>query len=284
MELRQPVRRHSKARLFLFDCVEGLCARLGGRAFYAWHSLRPGRLRLRREKIEAPLGLAGLTLAHLSDFHAGRLLDARSLAGVVDQVLRLKPDLVAFTGDFVAHEVEAGLALAEVLAPLAQVPLGAFAVFGNHDYRGRREGLLVEALSAKGWRFLRNEGVPLLDGRLWLTGVEDPEEGRHLGLASVRTRRDGQASEICLCHNPSAAPALADPQVLAILAGHSHGRQLDLPFLRTLGPRHPGSRVDLGATRLIVSNGIGVVGVPLRVGAPAEIVLVELTGPSPPSA
>jgi predicted MPP superfamily phosphohydrolase len=52
--------------------------------------------------------------------------------------------------------------------------------------------------------------------------------------------------------------------------------QVDLPFVRRLGPDHPGQRVELGPTTLIVSAGLGVVGAPWRVGAPAEVVLLEL--------
>ena len=49
-----------------------------------------------------------------------------------------------------------------------------------------------------------------------------------------------------------------------------------VPGLRRMGPVHPGLRVELGATTLIVNRGLGVIGVPVRVGAPAEIVFVRL--------
>ena len=77
--------------------------------------------------------------------------------------------------------------------------------------------------------------------------------------------------------NPSAAPHLIGPRTAVVLSGHTHGTQVDLPILRRLGPAHPGLRVELGTATLIVSRGLGVVGLPLRVGAPAEIVLVSLT-------
>jgi predicted MPP superfamily phosphohydrolase len=61
-----------------------------------------------------------------------------------------------------------------------------------------------------------------------------------------------------------------------VLSGHTHGTQIDAPFLRRFGPAHPGLRVALGATTLLVTRGLGVVGVPLRFGAEAEVLLVTL--------
>jgi predicted MPP superfamily phosphohydrolase len=43
-----------------------------------------------------------------------------------------------------------------------------------------------------------------------------------------------------------------------------------------LGPKHPGVRVQLGPTVLVVSRGLGVVGIPWRVGAPSEVVVTRL--------
>jgi len=84
--------------------------------------------------------------------------------------------------------------------------------------------------------------------------------------------------EIVLCHNPRGASAIAGAGCTAILSGHTHGTQVDLPLLRRLGPQHPGLRLELGPTTLIVSRGLGVVAVPLRVGVPAEVVYVRLEG------
>ena len=68
----------------------------------------------------------------------------------------------------------------------------------------------------------------------------------------------------------------------AVLSGHTHGAQVDLPFLRDLGPPHPGIRIELGATTVFVTRGLGVVGLPLRTGAPAEVSFLTLQS-SPPS-
>ncbi|MBK7874844.1 MAG: metallophosphoesterase [Planctomycetes bacterium] len=221
-------------------------------------------------------GLEGLLVAHLSDFHGGAFLARGDLAAVVEATRERAPDLVAITGDWITHGWEDALPLLPDLARLAP-PLGVFSVFGNHDYRGRLEGRIAEAARSAGVRVLRNEGVRLERGgaEFALVGLEDPEEARTVDLERARSGLDPRLPEIVLCHNPLAARRIARAGCAAILSGHSHGTQVDLPFLRRLGPAHPGLRVDLGATALVVSRGLGVVGFPLRVGAPAELVLVR---------
>lgn len=282
-EIRVPPRRFGRGRIRLFRGVERACAWLGGRALYRRLHLAPGRFRVREERVEVrglPAGLAGLSLVQLSDLHAGSFLGRGDLRAVVDEVRRLDPDLVVLTGDFITHHWSEVLPLVEDLAG-ARGRLGTFAVFGNHDYKDRQEGRIAGALEAHGVRFLRNDRVLLeRDGeRFALVGLEDLEEGREVDLERARRGLAGEL-ELVLCHNPRGAPALARLGARLVLSGHTHGLQVDLPWLRTLGPQHPGLRVELGDTTLIVSRGLGVVGLPLRVGAPAELVVVRLV-PAP---
>ncbi len=276
--LRQAPRRFSRARIRAFRAAERACALLGGRALYRRVWLAPGRLRVRQEVLRvsglAP-ALEGFSIVHLSDLHAGPFLGRGGLAHAVDVANTLSPDVVALTGDFVTHHWSEVLEVADDLGRLA--PRDAlFAVFGNHDYKDRLEARIMAAVPAA--RFLRNECVRVARGAhgVAFVGVEDLEEGRAVDLAGARRGVLPGDVEIVLAHNPLGARAIARPECAAILSGHTHGTQVDLPFLRRLGPRHPGARVRLGATLLIVSRGLGVVGIPLRAGAPAEIVHVRL--------
>jgi predicted MPP superfamily phosphohydrolase len=282
-DLRVSQRRFSDRRLALFRAVEATAAALGGRRVYRRRHLRAGRFRLREERIVWPglaAGLDGLTLAHLSDFHGGCFLGAGDLLEVVDTVNDLAVDLVVLTGDYMTHHVSEALPVIDDLARLKS-RLGTFAVFGNHDYKDRLEHLMVERGEAGGIRFLRNacERIELDGGALALTGLEDLEEARVVDVAAARAEVRPGDLEIMLCHNPAGARDLAHPACAAILSGHTHGTQVDLPFLRSLGPKHPGLRVRFGATTLIVNRGLGIVGLPWRHGTPAEVVLVKLVSP-----
>jgi uncharacterized protein len=82
--------------------------------------------------------------------------------------------------------------------------------------------------------------------------------------------------ELVLCHNPAGAQRLARHGCAAVLSGHTHGHQVDLPLIRRAAPRHPGDRVQRAGTACITSRGLGALGVPLRVRARPELVLLEL--------
>ena len=278
--LRQPFRRHTLARRAAVRACEVGARAVGAAALYRRNHLARGRLVVRRETLaiaNLPRGLDGFRVVQLSDIHAGPFIGSGDLAPVIDAALELAPHAIAITGDLITHAWSDVLAIAADLGRL-RAQHGVFAVFGNHDYRGRREGEIASALEPLGITFLRNASrrIEVEGGALAVVGVEDLEEAKLIDLAAARAGvRDGDF-ELVLCHNPQGAPFVARERCVAVLAGHTHGHQIDLPFARRAGPAHPGTRVRLGATTLIVSRGLGAIGLPLRVGAPAEIVLVEL--------
>jgi predicted MPP superfamily phosphohydrolase len=278
--MRQTPRRHSRVRLATFRAVERIAAWCGGRRLYRSLHLSKGRFAERDERLLVPglpLGLRGFTIAHLSDLHGGPFLKAGDLAAVVDAINARAPDLCVITGDLITHHWSESLPPLEDCARL-EAAHGVLGVFGNHDYKDRLEGKIAESYALRGIRFLRNEcaRIDTGSGTLAVVGVEDLEEARVVDVEKARAGvREGDV-EIVLCHNPAGAATLAREGCAAILSGHTHGTQIDLPFLRRLGPKHPGLRVRLGATTLIVSRGLGVVGIPLRLFARAEVVYVRL--------
>lgn len=283
---RQAPRRHSRLRIRFFKVCETIARVCGGRALYRALNLRPGRFAVRHERLAvgADSPLVGLRLVQLSDIHAGPFLAAGDLVHVVAAANALEPDLCLFTGDLISRTPDEGLLVLDDLAALT-ARLGTFAVFGNHDYRYREERRLAAAFAERGIRFLLNESVRPLgeESPLVLLGVEDLEEAKSLDLTAARAGLRPGDLEVVLSHNPAGSVALLSPATRLVLSGHTHGNQIDLPYLRTLGPHHPGERVELRpaseterAATLIVNRGLGVVGVPLRIFARPELVLVEL--------
>ncbi|MDQ3402720.1 MAG: metallophosphoesterase, partial [Actinomycetota bacterium] len=83
---------------------------------------------------------------------------------------------------------------------------------------------------------------------------------------------------VLLSHQPIQVDDAAEERVDLQLSGHTHGGQL-YPFhhvVRLAQPSVSGlSKVD--DTWLYVTNGAGVWGPPVRVGAPPDITVLELT-------
>ncbi|MBM3986878.1 MAG: metallophosphoesterase [Planctomycetes bacterium] len=279
-ELRVAPRRQSLARRAAVRACEALAVACGGRSWFRARHLRPPGLLVRRERVSHPSlpeALIGFRVVQLSDLHAGPFVRAGDLRAVVELANALQPDCIAITGDLITHRAEDAELVRADLAQL-RAREGVFGVFGNHDYRGRREGEIAQRFRADGVRFLRNEGVRIErgDAAVCVVGVEDLEEAREIDLERARACVRPGDFEIALCHNPRGALAFVRPCCLAVLCGHSHGTQLDLPWLRRAGPPHPGLRVHSGSTAILVSRGLGSIGLPLRIGAPTELVVLEL--------
>lgn len=276
-------RRYPRFVLKLIYAVEWCCAVvLRGKALYR-RQLRRDRLAITKCEIVIP-GLPrafdGLKLLHLSDFHAGPFLDARSLDDVVAVANELAPDVVCLTGDYITHAIDEAKSLSPALAKL-RAPLGGFAVFGNHDYRQRREAEFAAELATLGITTLRNAGVALERGgeRLWFAGIEDVEEGKVVDVdAAMRGR--GDAPAILLAHHPDVVDRVGGKGVALVLSGHTHGGQIVVGgrsiFGGSMRSAHAPGLAKVDDRSVFVTRGIGVLMLPLRVGAPAEVALLTL--------
>ena len=278
--LSLPPRRYSKTWLTFARMVERSSAILGGRAFYRRYFLSPGRFRIREESVEVanlPQGLQGFTILQLSDLHGGRFMGAGDLRHVIDELLRQEPDLVVLTGDYIISHWSEILGLLGDLRRL-RAKFGVLAVLGNHDYRGRNQARIIELFDEIGIRTLCNQCVRIDTGAgvLAVVGLEDLEEAKVVDERFARAAVRPDDVELVLCHNPHNANHLARAGCAAILSGHTHGNQIDLPGFRRMGPFHPGERRQFGDTVSITNLGLGVIGLPFRFGAPAELVRLTL--------
>lgn len=285
-DVSRPPRRYGRARLALMAGLrrlgEGL---LGGRRRVARTLARPGGLELARVAVPVPglhPDLAGLRLVQLSDLHAGPFLDEAALAPAVALAAALEPDLLVLTGDLITDTVDDRWLLGRALARI-RPRLGAFAVFGNHDYRQRREGELVAWLRRQGIVALRNASarVERGGGRLRVVGLEDIEEGRGAHLDRALADADpGDHATVLLCHHPAVEQALPPGRFDLVLCGHTHGGQIVLPGWGPLAhralARRPATRPLAGGGWLHVNRGLGTLILPLRPGAPAQVSCLTL--------
>jgi predicted MPP superfamily phosphohydrolase len=262
-----------------------------GGAALAWRALwhEPRRDRLRRRTLRLarwPAELAGVRVAVISDLHAGAPhVDEPRVARLVAAVNRSRPDLVVLLGDFVDSHVKLGSpvtpeAVAGRLAAL-RARLGVVAVLGNHDWR--RDGPRVAAaLRAGGIELLENDAVRA--GPLWVAGLADArtriaDVAAALGAALAGVP-DG-APVLLLSHDPDVFPSVPD-RVALTLSGHTHAGQVAIPRLRRraipsrYGERYARGHVVEGGRHLYVTAGVGTTGWPVRLLAPAEVVLLTL--------
>jgi predicted MPP superfamily phosphohydrolase len=261
-----------------------------------------------------PVGARPLRVLHLSDLH---LTPAQTRkAAWVRELATLRPDLVINTGDNLAH-LRAVPAVLEAMGSLLDVP-GVF-VFGSNDYfapvfknplrylradDGRRNTNITlpwqdlrEGYVRAGWLDLTNRVDTLTVGglRISFAGVDDP----HLEydrLAKVAGPAD-EAADLTLgvAHAPylRVLDQFSRDGYDAIIAGHTHGGQVCVPFLGALTTncdldtarakglhRHPADSHDgdPGSAWLHVSAGLGTSPfTQIRVACRPEATLLTLT-------
>jgi uncharacterized protein len=227
-----------------------------------------------------PDSFVGLRVLQLSDIHHSLFFPLDRVAAVVELANRLKPDLIALTGDFITYSRRSIEPVAEMLGTL-RAPMGVVAVLGNHDFRVGAE-IVEKALRRQRIKVLRNRHVVLRDGgdTLAIAGVDDLGYGADLS-AALRGIPQGSPS-ILLAHNPRLVRHAAPRGVALVLSGHTHGGQINLPLLGSVyghSPEQLRYKVGwdrLGDTQIYVSRGIGTIVLPWRLRCPAEIPCLEL--------
>ena len=227
-----------------------------------------------------PSAFHGLRIVQISDIHHGLFLPKEWLSEAVRQANRLRPDIIALTGDFVTYSRRNIGPAAELLGRL-RARHGVYAVLGNHDFRVDPDAV-TRALTRQRIEVLRNRHVSLRFGgeSLYLVGVDDYGYGADLRRA-VRGVPQGAAT-VLLAHNPRVIHLASRNNVSLVLSGHTHGGQVNIPLLGTVYGRSP-ERLRykigwdrMGATQIYVSRGIGTIVLPWRLRCPAEITHLEL--------
>ncbi|HEY1865955.1 MAG TPA: metallophosphoesterase [Candidatus Acidoferrales bacterium] len=222
-----------------------------------------------------PDAFRGFRILQLSDIHHSLFVPLDQVAAVVALSNLLKPDLIALTGDFITYSRASIEPVAEILGRL-RAPAGVFAVLGNHDFRVGA-AVIERALRRRRIEVLRNRHVQLRDSgdTLHVAGVDDYGYGADLGRALRGVPSD--ASTVLLAHNPRLLSTAACYGVGLMMAGHTHGGQVNLPLLGSLYGRTPEQlrfKIGwdrLGTTQIYVSRGIGTIVLPWRLRCPAEI-------------
>ena len=248
-----------------------------------WRARWPGIVRVDVPIANLPRDLEGFRIVQLSDLHVGATLKRAFVERVVAQANALGPDLIALTGDLADGLVPA---LRDEVAPLARLeaPHGKFFVTGNHEYYWDATGWVRE-IERLGFSALVNSHrvIQRGAGRLLLAGVTDHSASRLVpGHASnpAAAAAGAPASDVwvLLAHQPKSAFAARAAGFDLQISGHTHGGQY-FPFnllVRLFEPFVAGLH-RLEEMWLYVSRGTGYWGPPLRLGAPSEITLIQLT-------
>jgi uncharacterized protein len=303
----------------MWRAVAGLAAVGAGGLAYA-SLIERNAFTLRRASVPVlPPGAPSLRVLHISDIHLIRR-QSRKIEWI-HALGALDPDLVINTGDNLA-DLEAVPALLRALEPLLAVP-GVF-VLGSNDYFAptiKNPGLyltgaharsnasvplptaeIVNAFTRAGWADLSNTRATLsVSGQvLEFVGVDDAHLDYDRYAAVAGPADSSAALTIGVTHAPyrRILNAMTNDGAGLVIAGHTHGGQLCLPFYGTLVTNcdldrrrakgvsrwwpgvgaTPSSLAPAGAAWLEVSAGLGTSPyAPVRFACRPEATLLTLT-------
>lgn len=275
-------------------------------------ALEPGfRLNVTRYQVAPPQWNPELklTVAVIADVHAGEpVMPANRIRAIAERTNELRPDVIALLGDFAAsHKFKTRSVAPEEWAAalgILEAPLGVHAILGNHDWWDDLAAQRTRRGPVIGRRVLEQVGIPVYENdavrleknghAFWLAGL-----GSQLAFITSRRKRafrrfegvddldatlakvTDDAPVILLAHEPDIFPQVPD-RVALTLCGHTHGGQVRLFGYSPQVPSRYGNRfayghIVEGNRNLIVSGGLGCSVLPVRIGVPPEIVMVDVT-------
>jgi uncharacterized protein len=283
--------------------------------------IEPYRPVLRRLTLSVPADWPRLSILHLSDIHVHARPDR--LYRAQERFLRSiggHPDVVCVTGD--VCETLRGVARATALLKQLQPRIATIVTLGNHEHDApvpvwqrkrvwsvprqlkRILSLLVgplehssgtaesrqiaAAFREAGLAVLVNEGTRLdVDGRsLWVAGTDSTWAGRTRAVDAVKGRRPDEPC-LALIHEPEGVFSFLTRGAAVILAGHTHGGQVRIPFGNALYSHRMDPRIRIasglqrfGSSHLHISPGLGQ-NFPLRFNCPPEAAWIDCIPTSP---
>ena len=272
-----------------------------------------------------PQPLENFKILQFSDLHLNPSLSNRFLAKILKSMKVFKPDLIAFTGDFLCYSEFGDKERLLTFLNSFDAPYGCYAILGNHDYdapvsindkgdydlinnknsqfskgisrllfKGKLSGKFTPAVKKIGFngelisllketpfKLLHNQTIqiPIGESFLNVTGLGDYSLGRSLPDTAFKNYK-AKFPGIILSHNPDAFPSLKTYPGDLVLSGHTHGAQINLPWIwkKLSLMEYPEYKVGihtLEKKKLYISSGVGSIA-PFRWFSPPEVVQITL--------
>ncbi|MBR3362738.1 MAG: metallophosphoesterase [Bacilli bacterium] len=215
----------------------------------------------------------GFSIVHISDIHYGRVLGNKELDKIVEMINKVKPDVVVLTGDLLDRDTKMTTDMASDISNALtniKVNIGKYAINGNHDSNFDEWDSIIKD---SGFINLNNSYDTIYNGGyeyLLIAGVSSFKDKESIvnkvqNATSFLNKfeKDGPIYNILIMHEPDYIDELEDNRFDLVLAGHSHGGQVKIPFV---GPvikpdgarKYYNSHYKLDNCDLYISNGLGV--------------------------
>lgn len=256
----------------------------GSCLFYAF-KIEPFRLKVAEYNLnEKERKTEPVKIVQFSDTHIKEDFTYKNLNKVVNTINRQKPDIVVFTGDLYDnyakyHDDE------NIIAELQKMKVkhDKIAIWGNRDYGGGAVRRYENIMERSGFNLLKNKNCYITvkhNKKILFTGLDDSMLG-HAAMPDS-SKRYYADYKILLSHEPDTVEGYRNYNL--ILSGHSHGGQINIPFLPSINKKavsttsfsakYTGGMYTLDSgqkQKMYVNTGIGTTHISARFGVVPEI-------------
>lgn len=252
--------------------------------------IEPSLLKINQHKIvhkDIPASFNQFKMVQFSDTHLGFQYTLEQLAELIDKINSLQPDILFFTGDLLDSpnrylESDQAITLLQKL----KAPYGKYAVYGNHDHGGYGTDIYRHIMAETGFTLLLNESAVIQkdsEETIYLLGIDDAMLGRP-NLNEAIAEVPQHSYKILLSHAPDMADDATTFNIQLQLSGHSHGGQIQLPFLGALVKPPFAEKYyegfytigDENPLTLYVNRGLGTTRLPYRFLSVPELTVFTL--------
>jgi predicted MPP superfamily phosphohydrolase len=244
--------------------------------------------------------LNGLKIVLISDLHLSSFYHHKDqMVKVMRKINQENPDIMVNTGDYVSFGWRE-FGRFDTILKTAGGRYGSFTVLGNHDNGGYdpfftdadKENnvlLMKKFMSASGYKVLNDEAevIKIKDSRVEMIGVTTKGSFPHIihgDLAKAMRDNDSADLKILLAHDPNQwdEEVTGKTDIDVTLSGHTHAMQLGILTKKIkwspakyFYPKWNGVYNE-GEQYLVVNRGLGVLGIPFRIGMPPEITVITI--------
>ena len=214
-----------------------------------------------------PKNFYGFKIAQISDIHYKVTTTKEDLENIVNEINLFKPDIVVFSGDLFDNNIEYTKKDYEDLTKLLSdidYNIGKYAIKGEDDSNNNWDSIINESnfinLNDK-YELIYNEGNdPIL-----LIGISSKYKKNDIKdtINSIYENIDTPYKySILLLHEPDIIDSIDYSKFNLILAGHTHGGQIKIPFIGGI-IKYKYSKIyveeyyEFGNTKMFISSGIG---------------------------
>lgn len=223
---------------------------------------------------------------------------------LLEAIEQEQPDMIFSAGDLLVGDKRKSSEPAEKFIGALAKKFPVYCGNGNHEQRMKEEtdiygdkyAAYKEEIVKSGVHLLENSSA-LLDWegkKVRVSGLEIPLNyyrkfsDKKLDVKEIESRlgkAQEDAFEILLAHNPVHAETYAKWGADLILSGHLHGGIVRIPFCRgvitpqaRLFPKYSGGKYAIGEKTIVVSKGLGVHTIPIRLFNEAEVIVLHIKG------